>query len=354
VSDVVNRRILHVFGGVLLPLLLCGACEERDGDPSRIRIEKAGGAGGTPHSGWTREASRSLRIVEARLGIRAPEGVRVVLADSEAELDPRLAASFRPWTVALAWKRKNEVWLRTDRLRPDPPGDFRTVLQHEFVHLCLFALEERGGKGRVLPLWLHEGIAQEISGAPVFSNQAEILASRTAKGRFVSWLELRDRLPERAEDVRAAYAQSASFVSFLCRLYGLGTVLEASRLFLGGEVDSLDGGLARLKWDSFTRLQEEWERRMRSGLGFLDFLSGNCFSILLLLAAPLVFFVLRARGIRDREVDRRLVAWDRRVYGDDSDHEDLGRQEESRLDRPIGPSGPEGARPHLEDEDPPE
>jgi hypothetical protein len=171
-------------------------------------------------------------------------------------------------------------------------------------------MEGEGGVGRHLPLWFHEGLAQEIAGARLFDRSGEILTARAASGHLLSWMQLRSSLPKEEEDARFAYVQAADFFSFLIQELGLPLILEMARDYLSGRAVSLDAALAKNRWESFTALQGQWKRLVEEGRGFFRILGDHLFDLLLILSVPLLFLVLRRRYFREKEAGQRLEEWE--------------------------------------------
>ncbi len=256
------------------------------------------------------QAAQSLALVERKMGEPFHAEVFLRVFKTKADLPSSIAPSFRDFTVALAERAVPRITVLRNRLQGAPPGDLRSVLTHEFVHLVLFQMEKEGGAGRHLPLWFHEGLAQELAGARLFDRSGEILAARAAGGHLLSWMQLRERLPSDEEDARFAYVQAADFFAFLIQELGLPLILEMARDYLSGRASSLDEALAKKRWESFTALQGKWKRLVEEGRGIFRILGDHLFDLLLLLSVPLLFLVLRRRYFREKEAGQRLEAWE--------------------------------------------
>ena len=252
----------------------------------------------------------SLAFVERKLGEKLESRVVLRVFRTKEELPPSIRPSFRSFTVALAERSIPRITVLRNRLQGAPPGDLRSVLTHEFVHLVLFQMARKGGAGRHLPLWFHEGLAQEIAGARLFDRSGEILAARAAGGHLLSWMQLRERLPSDEEDARFAYVQAADFFAFLIQELGLPLILEMARDYLSGNADSLDAALAKNRWESFTALQGQWKRLVEEGRGIWWVFGNHLFDLLLILSVPLLFLVLRRRYFREKEAGKRLEEWE--------------------------------------------
>jgi len=303
-------RFPPIFLFFLASLGISFGCSEGSALPSdRIQVEASFlGQGQRVSLGGQAEAS--LVFVERKLGEKLRGRVYLRVFRKEKDLPASIRSGFRKFTVALAERAVPRVTVLRSRLRGAPPGDLRSVLTHEFVHLVLFQMEKEGGAGRRLPLWFHEGLAQEIAGARLFDRSGELLAARAASGHLLSWMQLRSRLPRDEDDARFAYVQAADFFAFLMEELGLPLVMKMAREYLSGRAPSLDAALAKERWESFTALQGKWKRLVEEGRGFLRILGNHLFDLLLVLSIPLLFLVLRRVYFREKEAEKRLEDWE--------------------------------------------
>lgn len=275
------------------------------------------GLSGAMRAQISREATSALAYVSRRLERKLQKPVEIDVYERLAEVPAAVRKSFRDWTVAVASTHQYRVTVVSRRLRVDPPDNLKSVLLHELTHIVLGDLELSlsGGK-RTLPLWFHEGLAQEIAGSVYLSGQEEIVAVRLITGEIYSWGQLAQRFPPGESDSRAAYAQCASFFSFLMEEVGLGLVMKSAENYLTGRAESLDAGMALESNTSFGKLTGPWEKRVREGRGLLSLLGRSCFEILLLLCVPLLILVMRRRNARERQVGELLDEFERYDYGE--------------------------------------
>ncbi|MBK9169157.1 MAG: hypothetical protein IPM24_17065 [Bryobacterales bacterium] len=108
--------------------------------------------------------------VSAQLGCRADERIVTIVQTREAYLRATNAAE---WSAA-AYDGRIRVPL-PDRSQVTP--ELRRTFGHEIVHACLASL------GR-WPTWLHEGLAQRLSGETLTARDREIVAAASRAGRM--------------------------------------------------------------------------------------------------------------------------------------------------------------------------
>ncbi|MFQ5506686.1 MAG: hypothetical protein ACE5F1_18100 [Planctomycetota bacterium] len=269
------------------------------------------GVDGEQARGIRSSALASLQVVEKSFGHSLGRSIELVMLSSEREIPAELRKSFQSWAVAVTSTHQYRVHVLRNRLGSAPPNNLRSVLIHEFAHVFLGDLELELSRGeRRLPVWFHEGLAQELAGSTYLSGQEELVAVRLFTDQLISWRLLRDRLPEGESEQRAAYAQCASFFSFLVREIGLELIMKAAGHYLAGRARNLDEGLAFENGQSFTGLGADWERYLAEGRGILALLRRSCFEILLVLCVPLLFLVIRRRNRSERLAALRLAEFE--------------------------------------------
>jgi hypothetical protein len=217
---------------------------------------------------------------------------------------------------------RGEIHLFLSLMAVAPPGDLRSVVDHELVHILLH--EHAGAAGGAVPRWLHEGLAQELSGGAWYGVQEEDLVFRVATRSFLSFGELRRDFPR--DRVELAYGQSWSFAAFLLRRFGLEEILRVIEAV--DEDTDFHAAFYRTLHHSRHELEDEWHRYLvwDSGAGARS-LYHNCFSLLMILAVPFLAIAVVRRVRRERLVAARLA------------HEDF-QQELSHIQGPPWPPPP--------------
>jgi hypothetical protein len=191
------------------------------------------------------------------------------------------------------------VWGEMRRTGADPQG----VVTHELVHELLDQWAAPHGRG--MPRWFHEGLAQVLAGDAYLGGREEDLIWRLAARRMLSFGDLRDGFPQDPEDLQAAYAQSYSYVSWLVKGFGVGTLLEAAR-----DVDDSVAFERALVWATHRttlQLEDAWRYHLthESGASW-RLLLDQCFNLLLIASLPLLVVAVVRRSARERRAAERL------------------------------------------------
>lgn len=233
---------------------------------------------------------------------------RIFVHDRSDSLAPEVRAALHEGSPGLALLERQEIHLVLDNLDNVPGGLLRPVVVHELVHLLLH--QYAAPHGGLLPRWLHEGLAQHLAKDTWLGVREEDLIWRVGSGRLLAFDELAHDFPRDPTALRVAYAQSYSYVAWLVRQYGLGTLLEAART-----TDPERSFLAR-----FVRLTGRDTAQLRDGwTDYLVYQSGaryrvlldSCFPIAMVLSLPLLALAMMRRMSADRRARQRLEGADR-------------------------------------------
>lgn len=184
-----------------------------------------------------------------------------------------------------------------------PGTDLRSIVQHELVHVLL---DQWAGEGReYVPRWVHEGLAQALTGAAIFDIAEESLMFGVHTRTLPRFVDLAVRFPKHDDEVQLAYAQSLSFMAFLIDRLGTAAVLEAARN-CRSDID-FPVALYHVVQIPLATLQLEWEEYVVFGSGAISrFLQRHCFSFLMILGVPLLVIAVFKRRRRDHERRLRL------------------------------------------------
>ena len=224
---------------------------------------------------------------------------RIVLHSSDDSLEPAVREHLHPGTPGLALLGRDEIHIVLDEVQAQPPNNLGTVLAHEIVHVLLD--QYAGLNGPRVPRWLHEGLAQHLSGDTYLGLREEDLVYPASVGRLPRLRELQDDFPDDDLGRRRAYAQSFSFVAFLVRSIGIEDVVAAVDKIK--ERDGYDGGFARVTQVSIAVYEDAWRSWLQNESGARwRFLFQNCFSYTMIAG----FVLLALAGIR--RWNRDLVA----------------------------------------------
>jgi hypothetical protein len=234
--------------------------------------------------------------------------IRVIVHRDQESLSPAQRAHLHPGTAGFALLGRDETHILLDEAVRQPPNDLRTVVTHELAHVLLD--QSAGAAGPWLPRWLHEGLAQTLSGGPYLGVQEESLLFAVASRTAPRFTQLEREFPERDDLLRLAYAQSWSFVAFLTDKFGTHTIIEAAQQSSAGK--SFGKALLDATDLSLARLQEEWEDHVLFGSGAAArYLLRNCFAFVIILAVPLLVIAAVKRVRSNRLRKEQLAAAER-------------------------------------------
>jgi hypothetical protein len=184
-------------------------------------------------------------------------------------------------------------------------ASLRGVVVHELVHEMLdqFAAPH----GRTMPRWFHEGLAQNIAGDTYLGAREDELVWRATTDRLLTFDRLRGGFPQDTEELRIAYAQSYSYVSWLIRTYGMETLLSIAAA--ADDLTSFEAALVGRTGRSTLDLKLAWQGHLLHGSGATWRVAfDSCFSLLLVAALPVLALALIRRLAADQRAARRLAA----------------------------------------------
>lgn len=248
--------------------------------------------------------------------------MRVVVYSDPESMPAHIRRLLAYRSPGLALLLRDEIHIVLDHLKYNPPGDLRTVVEHELVHVLL---DQHVGKraGPFVPRWFHEGLAQVLSEGLYLGIREEDIVWRVQQRTYLAFSDLSDGFPLNRDDLRLAYGQSFSFVSFLLGKVGLDTLLETAR-----SCDSSQSfGQAFLKHTgkALGSYEQGWTDHVVHGSGApYRYILGNCFMLLLAAALPLLAFAVMRRLRRDHVYRQKLA------QEDVEDYEEQNYQEPTR------------------------
>jgi len=210
-----------------------------------------------PGAGNAAQASRIGEILEAaynRVGNTLaiyPRGTVPVLVYP--------AGDFRGLTGAESWVAAlydGKIRLPQTKQLMGNPARLREVCTHEYVHAAI------ASRTRACPAWLHEGLAQAISGAKL---ESAALRAWARSGRLPAFQKLGRSLGAAGDEgaVRRAYAASHGFARFLLALRGPAEV--AAVIDELGRGRSLDVALKGSYGEPLAPLLLRWKATLLDG-----------------------------------------------------------------------------------------
>ncbi len=244
--------------------------------------------------------------VETRLGFEFVGGPATIWVVSGLERMRAEAGSGVPeWAGGVCVSSKSLIVLRAERIEPPTPfSSANTVLRHEWVHL---AWARRSGRHRrEIPLWLEEGLAEEIGGG-ISVDAGASLDFAAAFDRLIPFDQIRDRFPAKAGRAGLAYQQGRSWVRFFIAEAGWpalhAVLLDVADGKGAPQGEGFDGPFDYLIWKRTEHSVDQWHARWKTRLEetadpwyhllWRD-LTGTIFFGIALIAA-VAFFFIRSR-----------------------------------------------------------
>jgi len=151
--------------------------------------------------------------VAAALGFPLQGGpAEVVIVQGYGRMRAESGASVPEWAGGVCIGSRSRIVLRADLVEGQGVlGSMITTLRHEWVHL---AWSRRAGTNRRrLPLWLEEGLAEEIGGGITVDGGVQLDFAATF-GTLIPFDEITKTWPSAAGRAALAYRQGRSFVQF--------------------------------------------------------------------------------------------------------------------------------------------
>lgn len=225
----------------------------------------------------------------------------VVHADGSS-LPPPIRAGHHPGSPGLALLGRHQIhilWAET----VGALTAIRHVVKHEIVHELLDQLVEPHGDR--VPRWVHEGLAQLLSGETYLGAREEDIVWRAAVDRLLPFSGLDDDFPRQPEDLRIAYAQSYSYIAWLDRRLGRERLLKTVAAI--DDETTFDRALVLATQKPTSELVSGWSDYLLKASGApLRSVMENCSSLLLILALPVLAMAMVRRMQREQRAQARL------------------------------------------------
>jgi len=186
-----------------------------------------------------------------------------------------------------------------------PPGADRDLqvqrqIPHEITHVMLYRF--MGDGYQYLPRWTNEGIASIME---LFPNpEYDILLEKAyQEGRLIPVRDLCHTLPGETDQVRLAYAESSSLLSYIMREYGITAVRAMISAYDQGV--SCDRGVEMALNRNLDTLEREWKRDVFGG-GIWAAIGGTYLPVWIVIGVVCVAvfgFLIRQKIVRESDED---------------------------------------------------
>jgi hypothetical protein len=222
---------------------------------------------------------------------------------TRAQLPPALAERLHPDSPAFAVLGQHQihvVWGEVVRTGSRLTG----VVRHELVHELLDQFV--APNGRYLPRWFHEGLAQHLAGDTYLRASENDLVWGMSMLRLPPFGALRERFPTESNELRRAYAQSYSYVSWLAARYGVEALLAVARS--ADSYVTFEAALVGRTGRSTLQLEDAWRDHVVHGSGApWRVLGENWFTYCLLALLPVLALAMIRRLRAEERAGRQLV-----------------------------------------------
>lgn len=204
--------------------------------------------------------------------------------------------------VAVAIPKNNLIIIDNSKMKIHP-FTMEATLKHELSHLLMHHYI----KGKNLPRWLNEGVAQWASGgiAEIITvEDRDLLKQATLSGRFIRIGDLTYTFPADPTYLYLAYQESKSLVEYIISEYGTNGILHILNKLREGEGinDAIQNSISVSIYD----LEGRWHDHLGTKYTWLTYLSSHLYQVLFFIAAltmvyGFIKFLIRRRNYRDEE-----------------------------------------------------
>jgi hypothetical protein len=225
------------------------------------------------------------------------EKVSLYICPSVEDFNKRRGGDTPRSVVAVADPGKHSIYLKSPQILKGRDREIERIVAHECVHIFLSEI------GRRLPKWFDEGCAMHVAGDWDFSTSL-VLGKAVLIGSLLPFTEISKAFPSDERMARVAYAQSASFVSFLMKTYGK-ECLRSLFDTLRGEDKSFSTSFKEVYKTDLASCWMDWSQDLRRRYFWLGVIPSSLFIWLFVTA---LFFL--AYGWKLKRTKKRLREWD--------------------------------------------
>jgi len=210
--------------------------------------------------------------------------IEVYLYDGDEDMVTALPHSFPP-AVAVTLPDDNVILVARAPV-PNYVAELKRVLPHEVTHALLYQAV-RGAPDRI-PTWLSEGLAMSVQydASEPDPDAALLVQQAIAERRMLPFDALCGGFPHEPEQVRLAYAQSASVVAYIRGRYGRQALRDLIAAY--GDGATCKGGVQRVLGLSLDQLSARWSAHVGPQSGWAIFWRENGVWIVLLVLLTLL------------------------------------------------------------------
>ena len=166
-----------------------------------------------------KKVTPKIRELQKRLNLKTDLMVTIILKDNERDFLAFSGQGTPEWAQAIAILSQNTIVLKM--ASGDEKERVVEVTLHELVHIFL----NMRYPGKEIPTWVHEGLAQKLSGAHLQVNDKVIIANALYGNYFLGLDALDSLLSFNPVKARLGYALAYTAVDYFDQRFGLSRLL---------------------------------------------------------------------------------------------------------------------------------
>jgi hypothetical protein len=216
--------------------------------------------------------------LEEKLGLKVTFAPSILLI-KDTEAFRKMVGS--DLIVAFAVPDKMLMVIDHSRMRVSP-FSLAVTMKHELCHLVVHHYV----RGRRIPKWFDEGIAQWVSegiGEIMIEQKKPPLNQAVLAGKIIPMRALSDFFPGDRESLPLAYEESQSLVTYMIEKYGVEGILNILEGVKQG--NTWEDAVWNALGVSFLDLEDGWRHDLKKKLTWLTYVVNNLYEILFFLAA---------------------------------------------------------------------
>jgi len=188
------------------------------------------------------------------LPIFPPERVEIYVYASAREVQSTLQMGSQNWVAGHA---DPDLGVIAVSLPPGPEQRLEMARQipHELMHIMMY--KKLGDAYNKIPIWLNEGLASAVELYPD-PNYSLLMQTAYQKKGLLPIANLCQSFPKDASNALLAYAESASFLSFIYQQYGTAGIESLLEQYSNGQ--SCERGFQNALGHPITKVEQNWLR----------------------------------------------------------------------------------------------
>ncbi|HEY9077253.1 MAG TPA: peptidase MA family metallohydrolase [Anaerolineaceae bacterium] len=199
-------------------------------------------------------AQHAIQSAQNVISESVPSPVRIYIYNTGLDLQAALRIEDSPWVAGHALADSRVILLSIPS-GPEQKLELERQVPHELVHILQY--QAWGEKSKLIPTWLIEGMASNGELYPNLEYQ-RVLSDAVKMQSTIPIVELCNGFPREASNAYLAYAQSASFVSYLYKKYGTSGVQKLSNAYLDGM--GCEEGPSFALGNSLSQIENRWKQ----------------------------------------------------------------------------------------------